>query len=187
MEFIYAEAFANCNGLMCVKALSETPPFLYDNSFSKYNIPLYVPETAITAYQAHDTWGKFSQFLTLDGQEVEKQECATPTVAYEDGKLILECETEGAECVWTLRNPDTLSGRGKTISLARQYELTVYATANGMIDSDYVTYLIVWGDNDAEGDNVIRIGASGEVCDVNNDGVVDVADIGTIIDKMAGK
>ena len=36
-----------------------------------------------------------------------------------------------------------------------------------------------------EGDNVIRIG--GASADVNQDGVVDVADIATIISKMAGK
>ena len=113
-------------------------------------------------------------------------QCATPTVAYANGKLTLECETEDAECVWTLRNPDTLSGRGKTISLARQYELSVYATASGMTDSEQATYLIVWGDSDAEGENVIRIGSNGEVCDVNHDGTVDVADIATIIDSMAG-
>jgi len=187
VEVIYQEAFAGNNKMESVKVLPETPPFLYANSFSNYNIPLYASETAIAAYQAHETWGKFAQFLTLEGQEVEAQQCAVPTVAYADGQLTLECETEGAECVWTLRNPDTLSGRGRTISLARQYELMVYATAKGMTDSDQVTYLIVWGDNDAEGDNVIRIGAGGEDCDVNNDGVVDVADIATIIDRMAGK
>ena len=54
-----------------------------------------------------------------------------------------------------------------------------------MTDSDQVTYLIVWGDNNSEGHNVIRIGAGGEDCDVNNDGTVDVAVIATIIDKMA--
>ena len=187
VEVIYQEAFSGNNNMESVKALPETPPFLYANSFSNYNIPLYASETTIAAYQAHETWCKFAQFLTLDGQEVEVPQCATPTVAYADGKLMLECETEGAECVWTLRNPDTLSGRGKTIPLARQYELTVYATSKGMTDSDQVTYLIVWGDNDAKGDNVIRIGADDEVCDVNKDGSVDVADIATIIDRMAGK
>ena len=187
VEFIYQEAFANCTGLESVRALPEAPPFLYNNSFSNYNIPLYVPEAAITAYQAHDAWSKFAQFLTLNGQEVEIPQCAMPTVAYADGQLTLDCETEGAECMWTLRNPDTLSGRGKTIPLACQYELTVYAIAKGMTDSDQVTYLIVWGDNDVEGDNIIRIGAGGEDCDVNHDGIVDVADIATIIDRMAGK
>ena len=50
VEFIYQEAFANCGGLESVKALPETPPFLYANSFSNYNIPLYASETAIAAY-----------------------------------------------------------------------------------------------------------------------------------------
>ncbi|MBR6188612.1 MAG: leucine-rich repeat protein [Prevotella sp.] len=185
VEFIYQVAFANCTGLESVKALPETPPFLYDNSFSNYNIPLYASETAIGAYQTKEPWSKFAQFLTLDGTEVEVPQCATPTVAYQDGQLTLDCETGGAEFVWTLRNPDTLSGRGKTIELARQYELTVHATAEGYTDSDLITYYIVWGNNEMEGDNVIRIG--GDTVDVNQDGVVDVADIATIISTMAGK
>ena len=185
VEFIYQEAFANCYGLESVKALPETPPFLYDNSFSNYNIPLYASKTAVEAYKTTSPWSKFAQFLTLDGTEVEVPQCATPTVAYQDGQLMLDCETDGAECVWTLRNPDTLSGHGKTIELARQYELTVYATAKGYTDSAPITYYIVWGNKEMEGDNVIRIG--GATADVNKDGVVDVADIATIISTMAGK
>ncbi len=87
VEVIYQEAFANCSGLESMKALPETPLFLYDNSFSNYNIPLYVPKTAITAYQAKSPWNKFAQFLTLDGMEVEIPQCATPTIAFVDGKL----------------------------------------------------------------------------------------------------
>ena len=33
-------------------------------------------------------------------------------------------------------------------------------------------------------DNIIRLGGN---CDANGDGAVDIADIATIIDKMAGK
>ena len=72
VEVIYQNAFNGCNSLESVKVLAETPPFLYDNSFSNYNIPLYVPESAIEAYQTTSPWSKFSQFKTLDGTEIVK-------------------------------------------------------------------------------------------------------------------
>lgn len=64
VEFIYQEAFSGCNSLISVTAKSETPPFLYENSFSNYNIPLYVSSTAYEAYQAASPWNKFSVTIT---------------------------------------------------------------------------------------------------------------------------
>ena len=66
--------------------------------------------------------------------------------------------------------------------------MTVYATKEGWQDSDRTTATLVWGDAEVEGDNVIRLGgAGGGGCDVNGDGMVDVADIATIISEMAAR
>ena len=59
-EVIYQNAFSGCNQLEYVSSLAETPPVLYSNSFSKYDIPLYVPANAIDAYQSNSTWNQFS-------------------------------------------------------------------------------------------------------------------------------
>ena len=64
VEYIYQQAFANCGNLKGVKSLAETPPFLYDNSFSNYDIPLTVPEGAKDAYLAKSPWNKFKEILT---------------------------------------------------------------------------------------------------------------------------
>ena len=64
VEYIYQQAFANCGNLQSVKSLAETPPFLYDNSFSNYEIPLYVPEGAREAYQGKEPWNKFKVILS---------------------------------------------------------------------------------------------------------------------------
>ena len=63
-EYIYQEAFANCNGLKSVKSLAATPPFLYENSFSNYEIPLSVPEGARDTYLAASPWNKFKEILS---------------------------------------------------------------------------------------------------------------------------
>ena len=64
VEYIYQQAFANCGNLQSVKSLAETPPFLYDNSFSNYEIPLYVPEGSREAYQGKEPWNKFKEILS---------------------------------------------------------------------------------------------------------------------------
>lgn len=77
IEYIYAKAFSGCNALESIKALPENPPFLYDNSFSNYSVPLIVPKGCKEAYQAAQGWKNFTDIsdnryqLTymVDGEE----------------------------------------------------------------------------------------------------------------------
>ncbi len=64
VEYIYQEAFAYCGNLKSVKSLAVTPPFLYESSFSNYEIPLSVPEGARDAYLAASPWNKFKEVLS---------------------------------------------------------------------------------------------------------------------------
>jgi hypothetical protein len=147
---------------------------------------LHVPAPSIAAYQGASPWKDFKEIVALS-ELPEANKCATPTIVYAKGRLTFTTETEGAECVWTFRNPYAVSGRGNTIYAPSWYELTVYATKEGWMDSDPATAILAWGDAEIEGDNVIRIGSAAGNCDVNGDGIVDVADVATIIDAMAGK
>ncbi len=150
-----------------------------------------MPTGSLSAYQAADQWKDFFFVEEGDGGNPDTpgtKKCATPTISYADGKLNFDCATEGARCIWTIKSNDVGSGEGNSISLFNQYLLTVYATAIGYEDSDRATATLVWGSGDAEGDNVIRIGGAGSgSCDVNGDGVVDVADISAIISEMAAR
>ncbi|MBP5339924.1 MAG: leucine-rich repeat protein, partial [Prevotella sp.] len=190
VEYIYQEAFADCTGLESVKVLPETPPFLYANSFSNYNIPLYASKTAIAAYQAHDTWSKFAQFLTLDGQEVEVPQCATPTIDYANWKLTFSCATEGAEIVSEVTCSDNKKGTEKAVSLTPTYTITAYAKAEGYRDSEVVTATISWKDGRPviiRGFGNVSLEESEAICDVNGDGKVNVGDIITIISTIVDK
>ncbi len=66
VEYIYQKAFADCSKLASVKSLAETPPFLYDNSFSNFEIPLFVPTASIDSYKAANGWKNFTNVLSLD-------------------------------------------------------------------------------------------------------------------------
>ena len=114
--------------------------------------------------------------------------CTTPTIAYDNGRLVFSCETPGAECVYEVKCADTSSGRGGEVSLSQTYEIRVHATLEGYQDSDEAVATIGWrnGRPVMEGFSSVTMD-NGESCDVNGDGKVDVADIGTIIDTMARK
>lgn len=144
VEVIYQEAFANCWALKNVKSLPTTPPFLYDNSFSNYIIPLYVPEEAIEAYQTTSPWSNFAQIGKLDGTIVEKEQCSKPTIAYQNGELTFNCDTENVEFIYQISNPDVRQDKGAEVSLNSTYTVNVHATRDGYLDSDVATATFSW-------------------------------------------
>lgn len=101
-----------------------------------------------------------------------KEKCATPTITFVDGELVFSCETEGVEYQWEITVEDARKGNSSNVSLTGVYTVSVFATKAGCDNSGVATMEFC-------------VGAGDEVCDVNKDGVVDVADIGTIISKMA--
>lgn len=112
---------------------------------------------------------------------------ATPTIAYELGKIVFASDTEGAEFVSEVRVDDAQKSNSAEITLSQLYIITVYATADGMDNSDVATARIGWrnGTPVMEGFESVTLEKDGSKGDVNSDGTVDVADIATIIDIMA--
>ena len=60
VEYIYQNAFSGCTSLTSINAQSTTPPFIYNNTFPNYKIPVNVPSGSRDAYTAHDIWGNFT-------------------------------------------------------------------------------------------------------------------------------
>lgn len=60
VEYIFQEAFAGCYSLTAINAQPTTPPFIYNNTFLSYDVPLNVPSGCAEAYRAHDIWGNFT-------------------------------------------------------------------------------------------------------------------------------
>ena len=123
----------------------------------------------------------------ITGTDVNR--CATPTIAYDNGRLLFGCETEGAECVYEIKCSDEGNGRGNEVNLSKTYEIRVYATLEGRYDSDVAVATIGWhnGRPVMEGFSSIMMGEGDGMADVNGDGKVDVADIATVISIMAGQ
>ena len=130
----------------------EEPPYLYSNVFGSQdlsNATLYVPESNAGYYQATEPWSKFGKILTLSGDTPESpKKCATPSISYSDGQLQFTCETEGAQCHYTISCPDAASGETSTenssVTLNAYYDITCYAKAEGFVNSDVATATLYW-------------------------------------------
>ena len=71
--------------------MAETPPSANDNTFSNYDIPLYVPDSAVNIYQATSPWNNFKTFNTLSGiQSVTIDNDATAPIYDLNGRRLQE-------------------------------------------------------------------------------------------------
>ena len=177
VKTIGLEAFAKCPELSDVYCYAENVPSTMSDAFLKSYIDyatLHVPTASIDAYKAVKPWKSFKNIVELDGIIPESQKCATPTITYINGNFVFGCETEGVEYEYEINNVVVKKGQGSKVKLDNEYMISVYATKAGYDNSDVATL-------------EFTLGPGGEVCDVNKDGTVDVADIATIISRMAGK
>ena len=141
-------AFAECKELKDVYCLAEnipntdTDPFM--DSYPE-NSTLHVPANSLNAYKSTAPWSSFGKIVSLDGSEIETNKCATPTISYGGKKLTFNCETEGAEYVYEIKDADIKKGYDSEVSLSATYEISVYATKAGYENSDIATAILVWG------------------------------------------
>ena len=145
------EAFSLCKEIENVYCYAETVPSTETDAFKGAYIEyatLHVPESAINAYKATKPWSGFGTIKTIEGTEVEKNKCETPTISYVDGKLLFSCATEGAKCYYTLNNSDVKTGEtlaeSNIVTLSACYDITCYAKAEGFVNSDVATAKLYW-------------------------------------------
>lgn len=96
--------------------------------------------------------------------------CATPVIAYNAGKLTFTCATADATIVYDIAVADQQKGEGPALNLKRTYVVKAYAQKVGMKRSDIATYEFQWAS--------VRKG------DVNDDGLVNIADTVSLVDVI---
>ena len=85
------------------------------NDINKWECTLNIPKGCSAAYQSAEQWKEYFFITEGEGGEPvepetpEEKVCATPTISYENGKLIFNCETEGAVCKSTITDDDIAS------------------------------------------------------------------------------
>ncbi len=149
---IGTKAFENCYNLNLITSLIENPFDIYgkassNRSFSQNSFngaTLYVPTGSIDKYKNTIGWKDFSNIKGTGGGETGDGKCAKPTISYANKKLTFSCVTDGVEFVSEINDYDIGSFTGSTIYLSATYNISVYATKNGMEDSDVATATLVW-------------------------------------------
>ena len=159
-------AFGACIGLTTIISKIANP-FVINSKVFKTDIyttaTLIVPEGTKSAYQSTAGWSNFQNIV----ENVEMEKCAKPTISLKNGKIIFECETEGVEFMPQVTPLNESSYANGEMMLPNKYRITVYATKEGYNDSDVATL-----------DVEIPVATKG---DVNVDGVVDAADIVSVV------
>ncbi len=179
VKSIEYNAFTNCNQLKDVYVNAETVPSAWpdddddhDGSFQYTDIGsavLHVPASAIEEYKSKAPWKYFGKIYAI-GYEPLPQ-CATPTIAYANGKVKFACETEGVEFVPSITVTPNQLQNGNELAIGGNFTVSVYAVKEGYDNSDTATMTI----------NMSQIG------DVNADGELNAADITAVVNAILGK
>ena len=156
------DAFVDCNSLTdvyCKATKALNIPDDYNIGFPYIgNIILHVPSESINNYKSTWPWNCFKGIVSLDNSDTQgEQKCSKPTISIVEGKFVFRSETSGVKYHWSISSPFGKSGGGFSVNLP--VTLYVFATKSGYQNSDVATYVF-----------------PSLVGDVNQDGVVDVAD-----------
>ena len=134
-----------------VVSLIENPFTISNDIFSKdtqKNATLYVPVGTIDKYKTTAGWKEFLFIEEGTGgiTPTTPQKCEKPTIAYKNGKLTFNCETEGATCQSSITDPDITSYSSNEVQLGVTYNISVYATKTGFENSETTTATLCWID-----------------------------------------
>ena len=148
VEFIYQETFANCDALQFVKTLPETPPFIYDNSFSNYSVPLKVPKGCKEAYQTAQGWKNFTNISDADKYKltyvVDNEEYKSYEI--EEGTTITPepaPKKEGYSFSGWGEIPETMPAHDVTVN--GTFSINKYKLTYLVDDAEFKTYEIEYG------------------------------------------
>lgn len=121
------------------------------------NAAVYVPAGTIDKYKATAGWQDFVFIEEGTGNpNQESQQCETPTILYQDGKLTFSCETEGATCHYSITDSDIKTGNDNEVVLSGTYHISVYATKPGLKESETATATLCWIDSNPQMEGVIN-------------------------------
>ena len=144
-------AFYRCSGLTSVISKMENPCTIDFECFTDdvfYNSTLYVPQGTTNKYKSTQYWSKFLFIEEGDpsGGSSEPETCAKPTISYNNGKLMFNSSTEGVSYSYLITDTDIKAGTGEEVNLTVTYNVSVYASKLGYLNSETATGTLCWID-----------------------------------------
>ena len=132
------EAFFYCESLATIICKATTPPTIGMTFDSMHeSIPVYVPEASVEAYKAAEGWSDFENIVPIET-------CATPTISYVGGKIVLTCETEDVEFITKVVNENDATYTKAEFDYIPKQTFTVYAVKEHCETSVPVSLTICW-------------------------------------------
>lgn len=161
MESIGEAAFEGCSAITDVYSLAVEPPYLDSYAFdSPKSLTLHVVSALFDAYTKAPVWEDFRMGDSMTP-------CAVPTISVENGELVFDCTTPGAEYVYSFA---AKGGAGTRAVVPSTLTVTVKAVAPGYGISDNAEY-------------TFSIAAG----DTNRDGTLSISDVSKLVNKLLGK
>lgn len=190
---IEKSVFSGCSNLKSITIKSTELPTADESSFDDPNhydnVQLKVPETVTNL--SDKPWTKFH--FKLKGEESVENQCKTPTISYNKGKLEFHCDDDEAEIVSKVVCSDATNvTTDNPVTLFKIYTITAYARKDGMSNSDKVVATITWRNGKPLfSDNITVIALDDPVDilkgDVDGNGVVDTQDAIQVVRIYLGK
>ena len=149
-------------------------------SFTSYeNAILYVPVNTVDIYKSTEGWKDFVNIKEESGGggTIIPEKCATPSIKYENGKLIFQCITEGVSYQYNIMNQDVKTGSAQEVQLDVTYIINVYATKAGYENSEISTAMLCWVEHQPKTEgitNEIAQVSARAIIVQSNSGVIDV-------------
>ena len=188
VTIIRSYAFGSCQILTDVYCYAEEVPSTAADSFKDSYIDyvtLHVPDASVSAYSNAEPWKNFKSIVGIGGGTVSK--CEKPSISYQNGQLKMSCSTEGVEYVTDIVDADVKKHYDATISLTATYNISVYATKAGYINSDVATATLCWIDQEPTKEGIVDgiVNVPSRAIMISSDGgllTINGAEDGTLIE-----
>lgn len=112
------------------------------------NLEVIVPKKLLSYYQTADVWKEFWNLKENDEDSDTPTTCEAPTITFDNTtkQLKFESATSGAKYHCTIKSDDMMTDKSNdgTAQMTGVYDITAYASAEGMYNSAKVTAKLVW-------------------------------------------
>ena len=152
VEVIKTRAFSGFDNLETVRCNSfkvpDTHRTAFENSYVEY-VSLYVPKESVEEYKTTMPWSGFKEVVPIEETDpISDNTCSTPTISFIEGRLVFDCETDGAICHYEINIEDAKEGVGAEVPLTAAYDIVVFASKEGYNNSPKNTATLYWVNED---------------------------------------
>ena len=157
--------FKNCNNLDTLYFKGAMPIGIVDAEIPT-TCRIMVPNEHLDTYKEElsSDYRYLEAWNPDDSDEYATEQCATPSVTYEAGKLRFSCATSEVKYHYTITDDDIVTkaaNKEGEVSLTASYNISVYASAKGYRLSDTANATLYWIGNESDATNINHVETRG--------------------------